>query len=1010
MNVGVTTDSNDYAVRGPVLFRLAPWDSGDIPAAPDAEPGDEPDAVAGFVQACAGDTLFMEALALASPPTARAAELFVHDGASAQDALRLAMTLSRYAVRMSSRATPFGLFAGVALARTGPRLELTLGSGHRKAVRPDGGRLTVLARSLETAPDALPRLRIGVNPHCRVRGSRLVLPTPTSGDLGQSGGLRPASVRRNQAVDEILRLCRTPLPVTEIVASLLAAFPQLTDETAGRLLGSLVARGFLVTDLRPPLHVAAPSAWLREHAPATDFDPLDTALVAYRDLPVGEGSPALQGIRTAMRALGGDHTVAPQVDMTVDAEATIPPAVLAEIERAAAVMWRVSPGRPLFTELRRFHTAFVERYGMGRAVPVGEVLDPRTGLDAPPGYRHPRTTRRVGSAPASPAFVATVGAAVQQAMLRGEQEIDLTPELVDALDEDPDSPLWSSFDVTVQVLGEASGEDFTLVCSPTGLTRRAGQVLGRFARLLGITGELRDLFAAESPPGPRAVQLEYRPREDRMVNVAQVPRLLPAVSVDHDETGALGLHEIGVCADADGLYAVSLRDGGEIEPAALHMANPARYAPNAARLLTELELSSARSASPWQWRELEELPWLPRIRTGRTILHAARWKADELVPAVESDVDWSTAVKEWRARWRVPERVVLSSQTQQLPLRLDRAWDLRLFRHELQRRPDTVVLEDLTPPESRGWAGGRACEITAMVFGDPRRRRKAREPVAVSPEPVETHGFGGEWLYLKLFCDPQSWDTTIAEALGDLIARLPAGVDRQHWLRYPEPSAHVRLRLHAEPEVLYGQVIPLVREWSERARAAGLLGAIETAEYEPETRRYGSGSTLTAAEEVFEADGAVVLAQLRTQTAAALKAAPEVLAALNFLRVLHDCGDSGRDWLLTHVTAEGRHGLDRAARKRAAELVDFSGDCPLPRADALPADVAAAWEARTVALRRYIAALDGDPDAPDRDGVIASLLHMHFNRHAGPDRAAEHRALSLAREIVHAHDARRRHR
>ncbi|HEY1175251.1 MAG TPA: lantibiotic dehydratase, partial [Phytomonospora sp.] len=185
---------------------------------PEVDPAGDPAAVAAFIRACAADPVFADGLALASPPAAAATAAFVHDGGSAGEAVKLALTLSRYVSRMSARATPFGLFAGVALARPGPRLELSLGTGHRKFVRPDGGRLTGLARTLETTPDVLPRLRIAVHPHCRVRGSRLVLPTPSSGDVGQTGTLSPLSVRRNPAVDAILDLCRDSRPAGEVAA------------------------------------------------------------------------------------------------------------------------------------------------------------------------------------------------------------------------------------------------------------------------------------------------------------------------------------------------------------------------------------------------------------------------------------------------------------------------------------------------------------------------------------------------------------------------------------------------------------------------------------------------------------------------------------------------------------------------------------------------------------------------------------------------------------------------
>jgi hypothetical protein len=57
---------------------------------------------------------------------------------------RATLSILRYRLRTASRATPFGLFAGVATGSFGAGCVAEVGSGHRKGVRPDRGWLATL--------------------------------------------------------------------------------------------------------------------------------------------------------------------------------------------------------------------------------------------------------------------------------------------------------------------------------------------------------------------------------------------------------------------------------------------------------------------------------------------------------------------------------------------------------------------------------------------------------------------------------------------------------------------------------------------------------------------------------------------------------------------------------------------------------------------------------------------------------------------------------------------------
>ena len=74
-------------------------------------------------------------------------------------------TLRRYLIRMSTRPTPFGLFAGVGLGRWGDRTDLQLSSGRRRQrTRPDMGWLMSLVDEMESDPEVRRHLQLVTNP------------------------------------------------------------------------------------------------------------------------------------------------------------------------------------------------------------------------------------------------------------------------------------------------------------------------------------------------------------------------------------------------------------------------------------------------------------------------------------------------------------------------------------------------------------------------------------------------------------------------------------------------------------------------------------------------------------------------------------------------------------------------------------------------------------------------------------------------------------------------------
>ncbi|MFF6778816.1 lantibiotic dehydratase [Streptomyces sp. NPDC012637] len=689
------TDSEIFDAAGTVLLRAAarpvPTAAGAPPASvAAAEPASE-EALRAEVVRLSADPVFLAAVRLASPSLADEAEK-VRAGAPVKRKrlVRTVVSLTKYRLRTTFRATPFGHFAGVALAGTddgtGAGVVREVGDAHRSASRPDAAWLYgLLADEVVTAPGLRERAALTANPLRTVRDGRVVLV-----DHHDPSGKRQLahSVRSSAVVAHVLERAAEPVAWPELVAGLAERFPQAPAATVERTVEQLVRSGFLLSDLMPPPDHTAPLDHVLDRLAGIDH-PLPRALAGIRaglaaldTAPPARRGPALAEVTARMRALReADDLI--QSDLRIDARLVLPAEVGREAERAAAALWRTTVTRPGMPHLRAYHLAFLERYGTERAVPLLELLDEARGLGLPETYR---SGTGADGAPADPAAPSADGRRRDQllgelllAALRsqggsggGTAEIVLDEATLDALGTPseptdgtaPERGVPASLELGAE-LAAGSWEallagDFRLVLGANPGSPRAGATFGRFAPVLGDDGAALGAIVARAeglegpegaaeapaggpsedgpwaPPGELVATVAYRPRVARSANVATVPPLLPyriplgvpASAADGDVTD-LRPEDLAVHADLNRMWVVHTPTGRTVRPVSHSMLNPSSgHLPYVARFLLDLGYEGHDWCAPWNWGSWAAAPALPRVRLGRTVLAPARWLPD----------------------------------------------------------------------------------------------------------------------------------------------------------------------------------------------------------------------------------------------------------------------------------------------------------------------------------------------------------------------------------------------
>ena len=956
------------------------------------------------------------ALAIGSPDLYAA---LLRAQATGLQAARVRSKLHRYLIRMATRPTPYGLFAGVGLSSWGPSSDLRIAAGDpRTQTRPDMEWLLGLVSDLEHDLAVRRELRLIANPALLIRAGRVFLPDPGPDLPGKA-----LSLRATGAVRHALELARRPIRYHELVAAMTTANGATNDRVEG-LISELCELGVLQSDLRPPLTCANPARHVRDRlasvpaasSAADGLDGLLEALMSWDALKLGDRPGKLAGLR---RRADDIHPVpasstALQVDMALAlAGRCVHSAVAGEVALAGELLLRMSPYPDGPPHLHAYREAFEARYGAGRAVPLIELLDPHFGLGPPES--HHSVERRFDPPPDPRRELA-----LQELALRAQRKrlgvVQLDDELLEQLETwSPDvgtAPL--SLDISAFVAARSAtaldAGDFQVIVGPNLGVEGAGRNTGRFAELLGAdaTAALIRTANAEAERAPRSlgVELVCAPVRARWANVSIRPVVrrheivlgaMPGVAWEQ----VVPLDELVVTVRQGSLRVYWPRADAELAVRQGHLLNPL-LAPPIARFLNEFGSDRRVQLRPFSWGSAGAFPFLPRVQRGRAVLSLAQWRVsagshpDGL--AAEPAGSFAKALAVWRAQWSVPSHVYLASGDNRLLLDLDDEACAGLLREELRRLPadELLLLEEALPGPDHAWlpgpTGHHLLELVVPLVLRSTVERKSLEHASAQAWPSVTPSVsrlrppGSDWLYLKLYAPAMLHEQLLAGPVRELaeFARSAGLTDGWFFIRYADPEPHLRIRFRGEPSVLLGTLLDQLCTMARTLVSDGACQRFSFETYEREIERFGGEHGMTIAEAIFASDSVAVADLL-----SASRGTPELdrltLAVLSIDDLLAALGlteSERRIWYRNGASIASEDG--REYRRRQAELRRLLSD-PNAR-PALPAGatVREIFAARRDALRSASNALDSAKANgllhTDKATLCASYVHLHCNR------------------------------
>ncbi|MGO4289240.1 lantibiotic dehydratase [Chitinophaga sp. RAB17] len=282
------------------------------------------------------------------------------------------------------------------------------------------------------------------------------------------------------------------------------------------------------------------------------------------------------------------------------------------------------------------------------------------------------------------------------------------------------------------------------------------------------------------------------------------------------------------------------------------------------KFLCDLQNQYAPFNITWDWNIFLNTPFLPRISYKQLILKRARWLLfsnefnDLLGTSPAAD-----CLKQLLTKYNLPEKVVMAEGDNELFLDLSCEYAQELLTDKLHK--DNVVLYESLVNENNNLVagpGGSHCNEMVIPFCHtsheiPLTAYKTHQTVTAS----RSFAAGSEWLYAKIYCGAKWMDKLLTKELLPLLTELKQEKIITQWfyIRYQDPDSHLRIRFRNTTDPAFSQhVISRLHQIFEDYIANDIVHKIQFDTYVREIERYGKVN-IELSEQFFFHDSEAVI-------------------------------------------------------------------------------------------------------------------------------------------------------
>lgn len=846
-----------------------------------------------------------EALWLGSPDFVSALSLWRKEP-EGEKGQRLEHSLYRYVARMTSRPTPFGLFAGCAVGKIGTERKLQTGPRNLywRRSRLDMEYLSNLADKISSDPALNAHLLFRPNSSLYVAAGRY---HHSQGYFSEDKVryYRLIATQPTPYLDATLQRAANGATPQALASALVQDDPEIMMEEAAEYIRQLIESQVLVSDLAPPITGPEPIDDMLAQLHGDETAPIKSALSSASsrlqkmdESGIGNQLELYQELVNTLSPLPvefkSEHLV--QVDLMKPApEASLDQRLISDVLRGVELLHSLTPAQQ--DAFKQFKDDFRERYE-SQEVPLSLVLDEEVGI----GFERkdsasampeplienldlPGPEEKTESKARNQEFILL--RKVEELTRQGNTVLELDAKLVDALKTENSRPLPDSFAVIGHVAAQAGERDKPSFYLQSASGPSGAILLGRFCHaddqlIAGVREHLRAEESVCAEGDAVFAEIAHLP-EGRIGNVIYRPFLrsyeIPFLATSRAPLDQqIPITDLMVSIENDRIVLRSKRLKREVVPR-LTSAHGYGHGRNLKvyKFLCFLQMQGVSAGITWNWGILENLAFLPRVTWRNLVFSLARWQMDKEVIedlAKGSGPERLRRIQDWRLGRGIPRFVLLTEADNQLLIDFENVISVETFIEYIKKRENVRLVEMFPGPDAlcaRGPEGNFTHEVVIPFVRQQPRAAKAPRPGISSDVRSQSPALattvqrsflpGSEWLFAKIYGSSSHLDRILLEHVKPLVEKVLASGEADSWffIRYADPQPHLRLRLHGDPAALATAVLPQLWECIERQRRQGRTWRVQLDTYEREIERYGGEAGICIAEKFFQFDSELVL-------------------------------------------------------------------------------------------------------------------------------------------------------
>ncbi|WP_126971986.1 lantibiotic dehydratase [Gynurincola endophyticus] len=503
------------------------------------------------------------------------------------------------------------------------------------------------------------------------------------------------------------------------------------------------------------------------------------------------------------------------------------------------------------------------------------------------------------------------------------------------------------------------------------------------------------------------VDILHKPTRHRSGNVTQFERLFKySINVlydDSDESNIL-LSDIEVCVKEGIVLLRSKRINKFLIPVLSSAYNVDTDQHPYFRFLVHVGKQFIINPMNIFWPEkLNNRNYLPRIACEKVILSEATWQFYEKeIKQLQTGMSMH-AFTEWKNKWKLNDKVVLVEGDNELYFDFTNEFSVRVFLDTIQPMKYLKIFEFLETNDNVVIRDEKNDGFASQCFYFFVPEKKEYTPDFKQFLQPETHCDhekrffypGSEWIYLKLYCNQISANKIIHQYIQPAVQELyQKSLPAFAWffIRYSDPHYHIRLRVKTADFV---EVFPVLSKYLNKASESQLIYNMQLDTYRRELERYG-GKTIEPVELIFHYDSLAVMNVInlyqgkvipgdQTSYLIGIRLIDSMFDALGFnkndkieiIRSLDHSFGTEFNKSTNKALKSQLASMYRIMSKQIVEvLTDQSNYAPF---NDWSASIKAITEVREQAIKRIVAEYTGVTKDNWKE-VAASLVHMTMNR------------------------------